>query len=153
MNASGKIRIRPFEQEDLEEVVALCLLHADFERDQIEARFCGKKLLKHLDLITPQWFCLIVERQDQIVGYASYGKQFSTWDSGHYLYLDCLFLHECARGQGIGERVMQSIAMEATRLRCSQVQWQTPDVNDVAIRFYERLGAIGKRKVRFKWNV
>jgi L-amino acid N-acyltransferase YncA len=47
-------------------------------------------------------FCLVVEWNHKLAGYASYTKQFSTWDAFYYIYMDCLFLTEKSRGFGIG---------------------------------------------------
>jgi RimJ/RimL family protein N-acetyltransferase len=41
------------------------------------------------------------------------------------------------------------IARLALNLSCVNVQWQTPTWNEPAIRFYQRLGAKSKQKVRF----
>ena len=63
--------------------------------------------------------------------------------------MDCLYLREEARGAGLGPHLVREIAQLARQLGCSTVQWQTPIWNERAIRFYQRLGAIGKQKVRF----
>lgn len=43
--------------------------------------------------------------------------------------------------------------MEALRLNCKTIQWQTPAFNKRAMKFYERLGAYGKDKVRYFLDV
>lgn len=63
--------------------------------------------------------------------------------------MDCLYLREETRGLGLGRQLVMEIASLAYRLGCVNVQWQTPVWNERAIRFYQRLGAKGKQKVRF----
>jgi len=52
---------------------------------------------------------LVVEQESLIVGYATFMKQFSTWDTDFYIYLDCLFLKENTRGNGLGGLIMEKI--------------------------------------------
>ena len=76
-------------------------------------------------------------------------KQFSTWDSDFYIYMDCLFLMEESRGFGIGEKLIAKIKQEGQNIKCNHIQWQTPDFNVRAIKFYNRTGAMSKTKKRF----
>lgn len=76
-------------------------------------------------------------------------KQFSTWDANNYVYMDCLFLSDKSRGFGIGEKLIQRIKEEAANLDCSLIQWQTPDFNKRAMKFYDRIGAKSKSKKRY----
>jgi GNAT superfamily N-acetyltransferase len=76
-------------------------------------------------------------------------KQFSTWDSKCYIYMDCLFLTEKSRGFGLGEDLIERIKVEGKKLKCNHIQWQTPDFNKRAIKFYERIRGISKSKERY----
>ena len=98
-------------------------------------------------------YCLLVESHQHIVGYATFIKQFSTWDAAFYLYLDCLYFESEARGLGLGKQVMQYLMTFAKAQNCSRIEWQTPDFNQPAIRFYQKLGAVPKTKERFTWLV
>ena len=97
--------------------------------------------------------CLVAERNNLLVGYATFMKQFSTWDAAFYLYLDCLFLKEEVRGKGAGRQLMNKVKEYALEEGCKLIQWQTPDFNAGAIQFYQRLGAVSKTKERFFWQV
>jgi hypothetical protein len=39
--------------------------------------------------------------------------------------------------------------VEGGKLKCNHIQWQTPDFNKRAIKFYERIGGISKSKERY----
>lgn len=145
------IYIRPAVARDLPELVELCSLHAAYERSDYQVEGKIKALGNHLFADNPPFYALVVEQDGHLIGYASYMKQYSTWDAEYYLYMDCLFLKENFRGQGIGISLMNKIKEEAIRLECAHIQWQTPDFNVRAIKFYRRIGGVSKSKERFFW--
>jgi GNAT superfamily N-acetyltransferase len=97
----------------------------------------------------PRLFCYVVVAQNEVVGYASFTFDFSTWEAQTFLSLDCLYLKSAYRGFGIGKQLMLKITDIARRRKCVNVQWQTPPFNDKAIQFYKRIGGKSKDKVRF----
>ncbi|MEP2058392.1 MAG: GNAT family N-acetyltransferase [Maribacter litoralis] len=145
--------IRFAEKSDLNALVYLCELHAIYEKTVYDPTDKIEKLSKHLFSNSPSMYCIVVEVTNELIGYATYMKQFSTWDAEIYLYLDCLFLIEKARGYGIGEQLMNIIKQEALKMQFSHIQWQTPDFNIKAIKFYRRIGAQSKTKERFILNI
>ncbi|HAS46997.1 MAG TPA: N-acetyltransferase [Microscillaceae bacterium] len=138
---------------DMDALIQLCAEHAAYEKADYDPYGKKENLGMRLFSPPPPLYCLVVEQNEEIIGYATYMKQFSTWDAGYYLYLDCLFLNKKSRGQGLGEQLMLRIKEEAQKLGLSEIQWQTPDFNEGAIRFYQRLGATNKNKERFFWQV
>ena len=145
--------IRFAKEGDLNELLVLCELHAIYEKTPYDKLNKAKQLNKHLFADIPSLYCIVVEKDKKLIGYATYMKQFSTWDADHYIYMDCLFLMEDARGLGIGELLVKRIQKEAHQLQCSCIQWQTPDFNKRAIKFYHRIGASSKTKERFFLSV
>lgn len=143
--------IRPVVQEDLNDLVELCSLHAAYERSEYQAKGKQKILEKYLFSDPPALYSLVVEHDGNLVGYSTYTRQFSTWDASYYLYMDCLYLKENYRGRGIGLELMNKIKDAAAQLQCSHIQWQTPDFNVRAIKFYQRIGGVSKSKERFFW--
>ena len=146
---TGEPKIRFAQKKDVSELVNLCKLHAIFEKSEYNTERKKELLDKHLFSKNPSLFCLVVEKANSLVGYATYMKQFSTWDADHYIYMDCLFITEESRGFGIGEKLIGRIKKEAQKLDCLLIQWQTPDFNKRAMKFYERIGALGKSKERY----
>jgi GNAT superfamily N-acetyltransferase len=144
-----KPQIRFVKKTDLKKVVALCEQHANFEKADYNPT--NKEQLLNINIFSdkPNLFCLVVEHENEIIGYATYMKQFSTWDSKFYIYMDCLFLTEKSRGFGLGEDLIERIKVEGKKLKCNHIQWQTPDFNKRAIKFYERIGGISKSKERY----
>lgn len=144
--------IRFAKEKDIKQLVHLCKLHAEFEKSDFNSTGKEQLLSKYLfdtkDIVN----CLVVKNQNTLVGYATFMKQFSTWDANFYIYLDCLYFTEKMRGKGLGTKLMQKIKEYAQEENCSMIQWQTPSFNKKAIGFYEKLGAISKSKKRFFWE-
>ena len=147
------MRIRPAQPQDIEQIIELCEAHAKYEAYNFQKKDKAEALFNYLFVDKASIHCLVVTNHFQLLGYATYMKQFSTWEVAHYLYLDCLFLLENARGKGIGQKMMNEIKAMAKKMECSWIEWQTPKFNEDAIRFYQRIGASSKSKERFCWEV
>ncbi len=147
MRINSKIRIaRP---DDIPQIMELCCLHAEYEKAAYSKKNKKERLLRDLFATDPKLYCLVVESNAELIGYATYMKQYSTWDAEEYIYLDCIYMKEFARGLGIGEKLVKTIEKKGRKLGCSLIQWQTPDFNIRAIKFYRRIGAVSKNKERF----
>ncbi|REG92185.1 GNAT family N-acetyltransferase [Flavobacterium aquicola] len=145
--------IRDCEPNDISVLIDLCQKHAAYERASFSPIGKEEKLQEALFGDHPQLFCLVVEVNETIVGYASFTFDFSTWDAATFIYMDCLYLEEDARGFGIGEALIDKLKQIAKDKNCINIQWQTPEFNTRAIKFYRRIGGIGKDKVRFFLNL
>lgn len=145
--------IRTCTPADVPAVVVLCARHAAYEHAGYQAE--GKEALLQQVLFgaAPRLFCLVVEVDQQVKGYASYTFDCATWDAAVFMYLDCLYLQPECRGHRIGEMLMQQLAAIARDNHCTRMEWQTPDFNTNAIRFYERIGGVGRDKRRFSLRV
>jgi GNAT superfamily N-acetyltransferase len=149
----GSCVVRPARPEDVEAVVTLCGEHAAYEKSPWVSEGKLEGLAAALFKDPPKLWCLVAEVDSDIVGYASYTREFSTWWACDFVYLDCLYVREAYRGTGIGRQMMEIVCYEARVLGCSVVKWHTPVWNSRAARFYERLGATGEEKLRFIWQV
>jgi GNAT superfamily N-acetyltransferase len=145
--------VRFADKSDLDALIECCALHAVFEKCEYISKGKKEQLEQHLFSDAPSLYCLVAELSGNIIGYTSFMKQFSTWDATSYLYMDCLFLKENARNLGIGELLINRLKEEAKALECSHIQWQTPDFNVRAMKFYDRIGAQSKSKERYFLNV
>lgn len=91
--------------------------------------------------------------KERVIGYATFMKQFSTWDMNYYIYLDCLFFIKETRGRSLGTKMINKIKEYAEKQGCKEIQWQTPSFNKRAVQFYQKIGAEFKNKERFFWPV
>ncbi len=140
--------IRQAKPTDISEIIQLCAEHAEYEKASFSSEGKAQKLAQFFFDKNPTAYCLIAESENQIVGYATYSFEFSTWDAELYTHMDCLFLRDFARGFGIGEALIEQIKTTAKQNNCSIIQWQTPQFNERAIKFYYRIGATSKEKLR-----
>lgn len=145
--------IRNCEITDLPKLVILCQKHAAFEKADFSTEGKEEGLKTALFSTNPKLFCLVVAVKETIVGYVSYTFDYSTWDAATFMYMDCLFLEEEARSFGIGEVLIEKLKEIGTENNCINIQWQTPQFNIRAIKFYHRIGAKGKDKVRFSLDL
>lgn len=145
--------LRPCEVKDLPELVALCAMHAEYERVDYEKQGKQERLQKALFDRIPALYCLVVESENKVVGYASYTLDFSTWEAHFFLHLDTLYLLPSYRRMGLGKQILLCLRQIAKEKGCTQLQWQTPSFNVSAIQFYHRMGACSKAKRRFCWDI
>jgi len=143
------ITIRKAKPKDLDSIITLCEEHAIYEGLAYSSIGKKERLAMHLFGEQTPLNCLLVENGGVVMGYATYMKEFSTWDASYYMHMDCLYLKQEIRGQGIGKKIVNKIKREAETQDCVNVQWQTPTNNTDAIGFYTKLGAISKNKKRF----
>jgi GNAT superfamily N-acetyltransferase len=142
--------IRKAIPSDLAELIELCAAHAAFERSSFNSIGLQQRLSTTLFKQTPRAFVFVAECDLKLVGYASCSIEFSTWEGREFLHMDCLFVNENSRGKGLGRKLVEVIFGKAKRQDISEVQWQTPDWNENAIKFYRSLGATCSLKARFK---
>jgi GNAT superfamily N-acetyltransferase len=141
--------IRKLTLADLPRLVEMCGSHAEYEKATYDGTGKQEALQALIFADTPMLFCQVVESDHCLVGYFSYTFDVSTWNAGKFLYLDCLYLEPSHRGLKIGDRIFDLLRDIARQNSCVNIQWQTPAFNEKAIRFYNRIGATGKDKVRF----
>ena len=147
------IHVRRANGVDLVRLMPLCFEHAAFERlPQALAERPGA-LAAALDAQPPRLCAWIAECGDQAVGYATASVDFSTLDAAPYLHMDCLYVREPWRGHQIGTQLWQALRAFALDAGCTAMQWQTPEWNEAAARFYLRLGAIESRKRRYLYRL
>ncbi|SOB88896.1 GNAT family N-acetyltransferase [Streptomyces sp. 1331.2] len=141
--------IRPATAADLPAIARLCAAHAAFERADPVPADLAARLEPVLFSARPRAWCLVLDHGDELIGYATYSREFSTWQAADYVHLDCLFVTEPHRGAGWGHALLGAVQDAAAALGADHLQWQTPDWNTDAIRFYHRTGARSRPKVRF----
>ncbi|MFG2502385.1 HAD-IA family hydrolase [Streptomyces sp. NPDC048441] len=148
-------RVRYARPADLPRIAELADEHAAYEKSPpLTPGLAGRLDGLLFGTPEPRLRCLVAELPGgEIVGYATCAPEVSTWDGAEYLHMDCLFLRDGHRGLGLGPLLTDAVAAEARALGLTEVQWQTPAWNEGAIRFYNRLGADAKEKLRYTWQV
>ena len=83
----------------------------------------------------------MVQLDGEVVGFALFFTNFSTFLSKPGLYLEDLYVRPALRGRGIGEALLSRLAAIAVERGYGRFEWSVLDWNSNAIRFYEKMGA------------
>jgi len=138
---------------DVDALVVMCAEHAEFERFAYEPQGKARLLCTALFAPPPRLFAWVAVIDEIPAGYATASAEYSTWGACEYLHMDCLFVRAGHRGAGIGAALMDSVVQMARQRFVGEVQWQTPQWNADASRFYRRRGASEAAKLRFVLDV
>lgn len=85
--------------------------------------------------------CLIAQWDSQVVGYALYFHNFSTFLGRRGLYLEDVYVQPSMRGKGVGQALLRALARIAVERNCARFEWTVLDWNQPAIDFYASQGA------------
>jgi len=135
-------RIRPIEAADVPTVVDLVYELAEYERLRELCHLDSEQLQNALFGPTPALFGLVAEDPERnVVGYALYFLNFSTWEGVHGIYLEDLYVRPDQRGSGLGRALLTGLATIADERGYARVEWSVLDWNAPSIAFYRSLGA------------
>lgn len=138
--------IRRAEPRDADQLLLLVRAHADFERGEATLALADLEQL----LGAPSRVELTVaEEHEVIVGYTAVTFDYSLWRARLWAHLDCLFIRPACRNRGMGKQLLEQALAQALAAGADRLEWQTPEWNKAAIRFYGREGAACQLKKRF----
>mgnify|MGYP003347470093 CR=1 FL=1 len=133
--------LRAAEPRDVLAIVGLILELADFEQLSHQVQTTPEKLMPHLFGERPAAECLVAEVDGNVVAFALFFTNFSTFLCQPGLYLEDLYVQPAHRGQGIAKALLQRLGQLAVARGCGRFEWSVLDWNANAIAFYERMGA------------
>lgn len=132
---------------DCDELTELIRAHAEYEKSV--ATVTVARLGWLLSHNRPPATLLVAEGCEGLIGYAALTFDFSVWRGCRWAHMDCLFVRADKRSSGVGKRLLEAVVEKAREAGADQLEWQTPDWNENAARFYKREGAIESAKRRF----
>jgi GNAT superfamily N-acetyltransferase len=133
--------------KDGERLLSLIHEHAEYER--AAATINEAQLSDILEMDDAPTDIIVAEANGMLVGFAAVTLDFSLWRAHLWGHLDCLFVRDGYRGHGLGQQLLQHAASLAMRKGADQLEWQTPEWNSDAVRFYRRQKVVDVVKVRF----
>jgi GNAT superfamily N-acetyltransferase len=86
--------------------------------------------------------CDFAEWDCEVVGFALWFLNFSTFSGRSGIYLEDLFVRPAHRGKGIGKALMIHLAQRCVQNGWARFQWSVLDWNAPSIDFYKSLGAV-----------
>lgn len=135
------VSIRKAQAADTPTLVELIRELAAFEQLSHLVQVTPESLAHHLFGPRPAAQCVVVEQGTDIVAFALFFHNFSTFLGQPGLYLEDLYVRPAHRGQGIGRSLLVHLAGLARDRGCGRFEWSVLDWNANAIAFYEKLGA------------
>jgi GNAT superfamily N-acetyltransferase len=133
--------IRPAQREDAGAFVTLVRALAEFEKLPGPTDEAAARLVEHAFGEKPYYELLVAEIEREVVAYAVYFHNYSTFLARPTLFLEDLFVHPKARGRGIATAIMKRLAAVAVERGCGRFEWCVLDWNERAQKFYQSLGA------------
>jgi GNAT superfamily N-acetyltransferase len=133
--------LRTAEPRDVPAIVGLIRELADFEKLSHLVQVTPQSLQPHLFGERPAAEAVVAEREGQVVGFALFFTNFSTFLGQPGLYLEDLYVQPAHRSAGVGRALLKHLAGLANQRGYGRFEWSVLDWNVDAIRFYERMGA------------
>jgi GNAT superfamily N-acetyltransferase len=133
--------VRPARNTDVERIRQLVVDLATYERAADQVRVTTEQLRQALFGPGPAAFALVAEAEGQVVGFALYFLNFSTWEGVHGIYLEDLYVAPEHRGTGLGKALLQSLAALAVSRGYARFEWSVLNWNQPSIDFYKAMGA------------
>ncbi|HTU95113.1 MAG TPA: GNAT family N-acetyltransferase [Solirubrobacteraceae bacterium] len=141
MSAAGEVRVRAATPDDVPQIHAFIVELAVYEREPDGVTGTPEMLRDALFGAHRSAGCLIAEVGDEAVGFAVWHYTFSTWECQPGIWLEDLFVPERHRRHGAGYALLSHLSAMALERDCPRVEWHALDWNELALGFYERLGA------------
>jgi GNAT superfamily N-acetyltransferase len=135
--------IRPAKPADVAEIHAMVRELAEYEKALDEAKATPEQLHDALFGENPRVFAHIAEDDaGDVVGFALWFLNFSTWTGVHGIYLEDLYVRPSARGTGYGKALLAQLARICVERGYTRLEWSVLDWNAPAIAVYRSQGAV-----------
>ena len=141
MTLATTFAIRPATPADVTHIQSMIVELAVFEKLEHLVVATEEKL--HEGLFGPHPACeaIVGEVDGEVVTFALFFHNFSTFLTKRGLYLEDLYVRQSQRGKGIGSRMLKHLARLAVERGCGRFEWSVLDWNTPAINFYKSMGA------------
>ena len=133
--------IRPATPADLPAIVGLIRELAVFESLGHLMVATPESMAPHLFGPRPAAEAVVAEADGQVVAFALFFTNFSTFLGQPGLYLEDLYVQPAHRNAGLGKALLQHLGALAVERGCGRFEWSVLDWNENAIRFYQSMGA------------
>ncbi|MET7757345.1 GNAT family N-acetyltransferase [Streptomyces sp. NPDC005389] len=134
--------IRTATPADVPVIHALVRDLAEYEKALDEVRTTPEQLQEALFGERPAAFAHVAETEDgEVVGFAIWFLNFSTWRGVHGIYLEDLYVRPEVRGGGHGKALLTELARICVARGYERLEWSVLNWNKPSIDFYESLGA------------
>lgn len=134
--------LREARREDTPAIVGLIAELALYERQPEDCHAEARLLEEHLFGPRPYAEAIVAEAGTEMIGFALFFHNYSTWLTRPGLYLEDLYVKPERRGLGAGRALFARLAEIAVARGCGRMEWSVLTWNEPAIGFYRALGAV-----------
>jgi GNAT superfamily N-acetyltransferase len=134
------VTIRAATEDDVDALFGLILELASYERLEDEVRG-GPEVLRRSLFVERTAEALVAELDGEAVGYAIVCGTFSTFECRGGVWIEDIYVRPACRGAGIGRALFARVAALAVERGLPRVEWAALNWNELALGFYDRLGA------------
>ncbi|OKH95790.1 GNAT family N-acetyltransferase [Streptomyces uncialis] len=133
--------IRTAVPDDVPVIHAMVRELAEYEKALHEVRATEEQLRTALFGDHPAAFAHVAEETGEVIGFALWFLNFSTWRGVHGIYLEDLYVRPERRGGGHGKALLTELARICVDRGYERLEWSVLDWNKPSIDFYRSLGA------------
>jgi GNAT superfamily N-acetyltransferase len=137
----GEVLVRAATPDDVGQIYDFIVALAVYEREPDGVTGTPEMLADALFGPRPVAEALIAELDGEPAGFALFHGTFSTWECLPGIWLEDLFIGDEYRSAGVGYALLKHLAALALERGCPRLEWVALDWNELALGFYERLGA------------
>src|SRR5262245_52639364 len=128
--------IRSATVDDLRTICDLIRALAEYEQLSQEVVLDEDQIREHLFGSRRFAEVLLAEEASEVVGFALFFHNYSTFVGKPGIYLEDLFVRPEYRGKGYGKSLLVALARLAVERGCGQMEWSVLDWNKPSIEFY-----------------
>ena len=133
--------IRPATPQDVSHIMSMVKELAVFEKLEHMVVATDALLQEGLFGARPSCEAIMGEEDGEVVCFALFFHNFSTFLTKKGLYLEDLYVRQSHRGKGYGKQMLTRLAQIAVERQCGRFEWSVLDWNAPAIGFYQQMGA------------
>ena len=133
--------LRAARPRDVPAIVGLIGELAEFEHLTHLLKVTPQTLHPHLFGPKPVAEARVAEVNGEVVAFALFFTNFSTFLAQPGLYLEDLYVKPEHRGRGLGRALLEHLGALAVERDYGRFEWSVLDWNEHAIRFYKGMGA------------
>lgn len=147
--------VREATPEDLPALMPLARAYADFYESDPSDEGLEAMLRGAIELPTRDTAFVLAATSDEgeVVGFAACWWKWSSLNGARVVFLDDLFVHPDARGQGLADALIEAIAEIGRAGGAPVVQWLTAHDNHRAQAVYNRVGATSGSYLEYELEI
>ena len=141
MSCQPQFAIRPARPDEAGLVLEFIRKLAEYEKcsDEVVA---DEATLYHSLFVERSAEVIFGEEDGDVVGFALFFHNFSTFLGRKGLYLEDLFILPEKRGRGYGKAMLKYLGELALERHCGRMEWICLDWNQSALNVYRSIGAV-----------